>query len=124
MSPAPSLPVDPARFAQDWIRDWNAHDLDVILAHYADDIEVTTPMIQVMLGEATGTLRGKPAVRAYWEAALQKVPDLHFELYDWTAGVDSVVLFYKSIGNRLAMEVMFFNETGKVSRMYAHYRQA
>jgi ketosteroid isomerase-like protein len=38
---------DPKEFAEEWIASWKSHDLDRILAHYADDVEVTTPMIKV-----------------------------------------------------------------------------
>ena len=43
-------------FAENWITSWNTHNLDEILSHYSDDIEVTTPMIKMALGEETGTL--------------------------------------------------------------------
>jgi ketosteroid isomerase-like protein len=38
------------KFALEWIESWNSHDLDRILSHYADDVEVTTPMIKVVTG--------------------------------------------------------------------------
>ncbi|MCP4680373.1 MAG: nuclear transport factor 2 family protein, partial [Deltaproteobacteria bacterium] len=60
-------------FAEEWIAAWNAHDLDRILAHYTDDFEITSPMIKVALGVETGTLKGKDAIRKYWQAALAKV---------------------------------------------------
>ena len=34
------LPVA-ERFAADWIDAWNRHDLDAILAHYADDFDLS-----------------------------------------------------------------------------------
>lgn len=113
--------MDAKKFAQDWITSWNSHDLEDILTHYSDDIEITTPMIKMALGVDTGTLKGKENVADYWREALAKLPDLHFELYDVTAGVNSVALYYKSVMNRNSIEVMFFNEDGKVNRMFAHY---
>lgn len=32
--------VDITDFAHEWIAAWNAHDLERILAHYADDVEL------------------------------------------------------------------------------------
>ena len=55
--------------------------------------------------------------------ALERFPDLHFELIDATSGVDSVALYYKSVMNKKAMEIMFINEAGLVYRMIAHYTQ-
>lgn len=109
------------KFAQTWVTVWNSHNLEDILSQYADDIEITTPMIAMATGGKESSLKGKEAVREYWRKALDKFPDLHFELIHSTAGVDSVALFYKSIMDKHAVEVMFFNEDGKISRMYAHY---
>jgi ketosteroid isomerase-like protein len=52
---------------------WNSHDLDVILSHYSEDIEITTPMIKMALGEGDGSLKGKDAVADYWRRALDKM---------------------------------------------------
>lgn len=108
-------------FAREWIHVWNSHDLEAILSHYSDDIEITTPMISMAAGGKESSLQGKQSVRDYWRKALEKFPNLHFELIQSTAGVDSVALFYKSIMDKQAIEVMFFNEEGKINKMYAHY---
>src|SRR5262249_54728430 len=108
-------------FAREWIDSWNSHNLENILDHYSEDIEITTPMIKLALGTDNGSLKGKQAVADYWGKALQKLPDLHFVLVDVTAGVDSVALYYKSVMNKMGVEVMFFDENGKVNRMFAHY---
>jgi len=110
------------RFAREWVEAWNAHDLERILSHYEDDFEMSSPVIVKMVGEASGTLRGKPAVRAYWAKALAAAPDLRFELVSALSGVDSVTLYYK--GHRgFAAEVFHFGASGKVSRAFAHYAE-
>src|SRR4051812_35901806 len=106
------MKINPQLFAAEWIAAWNSHDMDKILGHYSDDFDITTPMIKVALGEDTGTLIGKPAIRAYWEAALRKIPDLHFEFLDVAVSVNSVAIYYKSVFDKLAIEVMFFNDDG------------
>ena len=115
--------MDAKKFASTWIESWNSHDLDNILTHYSDDIEITTPMIKLAAGIDSGSLKGKENVREYWKKALEKIPDLHFELYEVTSGVNSVALFYKSVMNKKAIEVMFFNDQGKVNKMYALYTE-
>jgi ketosteroid isomerase-like protein len=109
------------RFAADWIDAWNAHDLDRVLAHYQDDFEMSSPKIAQIAGEPSGTLRGKPAVRAYWQKALTLAPDLKFELLTVLAGVGSVTLYYKGKQGRLAAEVFHFSPNHKVARAFAHY---
>jgi hypothetical protein len=108
-------------FATAWIISWNSHNLEDILSHYSEDIEITTPMIKLATGIDTGSLKGKEQVADYWRKALQRIPDLYFELLEVTEGVNSVALYYKSVMNKKAIEVMFFNEQDKVNRMYAMY---
>lgn len=108
-------------FAHKWITSWNSHNMEDILSHYSEDIEITTPMIKLAAGIDSGSLKGKEQVADYWKKALQRIPDLHFELIEVTEGVGAVALYYKSVMNKMAIEVMFFNEQGKVNRMYSLY---
>jgi len=91
------------------------------MQHYSEDIEITTPMIKLAGGIESGSLVGKQSVKDYWNKALTKFPDLHFELIEVTSSVNSVALYYKSIMNKMAIEVMFFNDKGLVNKMIAHY---
>jgi ketosteroid isomerase-like protein len=110
-------------FAKEWIAAWNSHDLDRILEHYEDNFEMSSPIIRTLAGEPSGTLRGKAAVRSYWAKALEKAPDLHFELLTVLAGVNSVTVYYK--GHRgLSAEVFHFGPGGKVRAAFAHYAEA
>lgn len=113
--------MDAKKFAKEWIDSWNSHDLDDIMKHYSEEIEITTPMLKLAAGIECGSLQGKEQVRAYWQKALIKIPDLHFELIEVTSGIDSVALYYKSVMNKMAVEVMFFDENGLVNKMIAHY---
>ena len=113
--------LDLLKFTNEWINSWNSHDLDEILTHYSDDVEITSPMITLAAGMMADTLRGKRRVAAYWEKALKKIPDLHFELIDSAEGIDSIALYYRSVMNKKTVEVMFFDKEGKVSKVFAHY---
>lgn len=107
-------------FAAEWIEAWNNHDLDKILSHYADDFEMSSPYITQIAGESSGILKGKVQVAAYWAQALKRMPDLHFELLNVLAGVNSLTLYYQGVRG-LAAEVLHFDEAGKVVKAYAHY---
>lgn len=110
-------------FAADWIESWNAHDLERILSHYADDFEMSSPRIADVVGEASGKLKGKERVGAYWAKGLALSPDLHFELISILTGVGSVTLYYKNHRGQFVAEVFHFNAEGKVERTFAHYTQ-
>ena len=112
---------DAQQFGLTWVEAWNSHDLDRILAHYASDVEVTSPLVETVLGPGRHTVKGKEALRAYWGPALQRYPELRFVLHRAYAGVRSVVLHYQSVQGLVAAECMELDETGRVSRVLAHY---
>lgn len=110
------------RFTDEWIAAWNSRDLDRILSHYTDDFEMASPVIVEFMGEPSGTLKGKAAVREYWSRALARIPDLHFDLLAVFAGASSVVIHYRGPRGSGA-EVFWFNDAGKVHRAAAHYAE-
>jgi ketosteroid isomerase-like protein len=83
--------------ANHWIAAWNAHDLDSIIMHSEDGIELTSPVAAQLLGTADGKVAGKANVRAYFQRWLEAYPDLHFHLADVLWGVSSVVLYYANL---------------------------
>jgi hypothetical protein len=108
-------------FAQEWVRSWNAHDLDAILEHYTDGVVLTSPVAARLLGDPSGSVRGKAALRSYFSKGLEAYPDLKFELIDVMWGLSSVVLYYKNQKGTKTGEFMEINEDGKVVRAVANY---
>jgi hypothetical protein len=111
------------QFAKEWIDAWNRHDLDLILSHYAEGFEMSSPVICRIANEPSGKLKGKEAVGDYWRKALEMIPNLHFELVNILTGVESIVIYYKG-HQGLAAEVFWFNGAGKIIRAFAHYAVA
>jgi predicted ester cyclase len=109
------------KLAQHWIAGWNAHDLDVIMTHYADAIELTSPIVAQLLGTPAGKVIGKTNVKAYFQRGLEAYPDLHFRLEDVFLGVSSVVLLYTNQKGRHTAEFMELSAIGKVVRVVANY---
>ncbi len=109
------------QFARTWIEDWNSHSLDRILSHYTEDFAMSSPFIIEFLQEPSGCLVGKKAIRAYWQSALARMPELHFELTALYVGANSLAIHYTNQQGRLATEVFWFNESKLVFRAAAHY---
>lgn len=109
------------RFAEEWIAAWNSHDLDRILSHYTDDFEFSSPLIVELMGEPSGTLRGKAAIRTYWTKGLARQPSLRFTLIEVLCGVRSVVINYARHDDRHASEWFELDANGVVVRSAAHY---
>jgi hypothetical protein len=117
-------PHDPARLAalgREWIAAWNSHDLERVLALYDDDSEMTSDKISAFGFGASGTLRGKDKLRAYWGAALQKRPNLHFELIDTYVSPDSIVVFYQNDRGAKVCEYLRLNDEGKIRQGSANH---
>lgn len=70
---------EPQKFADDWVRGWNSHDVQAVLAHFRDDVVFTSPVAARVLPESNGVVHGKEALRHYWTTALALLPDLHFD---------------------------------------------
>jgi ketosteroid isomerase-like protein len=111
-----------AGFAKEWYAAWNAHDLDAMLSHYAEDVEFVSPFVAAINDDPSGTLRGKDDLRAYFTRGLERFPELHFEPLELLVGVDSVTLVYVSVQDKRAAEVMTLDAEGRVVRVQAHYR--
>ena len=107
--------------AQHWVTAWNAHDLDLIMTHYDDAIELISPVAAQLLGTADGKIAGKANLRAYFQRGLEAYPQLHFHLEDVLWGVNSVVLYYTNQKGTRTAEFMELSASGKVARVVANY---
>ncbi|MBX3358848.1 MAG: nuclear transport factor 2 family protein [Phycisphaeraceae bacterium] len=111
-------------FAAAWYGAWNAHDLDGIMALYAEGIEHSSPYIARYTGDPEcRALKGKGTVREYFARAIEKNPTLRFNPMHVGVGVETVNLVYQRMSGDLAVEVFFFDDAGKVVRSISHYAE-
>lgn len=108
----------------EWARAWNARDVDAVLAHFTDDVTFLSPVAADVVG--TPELRGKAALRAYWQLALRRIQHLHFTvervLWDEEAQ-ELVVLYLADLDDRRmrACERMKLDADGRVTFAEALY---
>ena len=112
---------DAWKLAEHWVAAWNAHDLELILAHYEDGVELTSPVAAQLLGTADGKVVGKANLRAYFQKGLAAYPELQFRLEDVFWGLSSVVLCYKNQKGTRTAEFIELSAAGKVARVVANY---
>lgn len=110
-----------AKFASEWIAAWNAHDLELILSHYDDAVELTSPVAEQLLQKPDGMVAGKSDLRSYFQRGLAAYPDLRFELEGFFCGMRSMVLCYANQKGTRTAEFMEFSAAGKVVRVVANY---
>lgn len=103
--------MDLEHFATRWIDDWNSHDIDRVVAHYAEDAEFRSPNAVKMVGN--GIVKGHDALRAYWGPALAKRPALKFHLKQAFVGYRAISIHYGDELGRDVVETLLFDEAGQ-----------
>ncbi|MBX7058763.1 MAG: nuclear transport factor 2 family protein [Leptospirales bacterium] len=114
-------PEQALAFARRWIECWNSGDIDRISQCYAEDCEFSSPLIVERLKLASGRLRGRQALREYWMPGLGLQPSLHFVLLDVLVGIDSITVYYRSVGRRVVAETMKLDLDGRISAAAVHW---
>ena len=77
---------DPKSYADQWVHAWNRHDVEAVLDR--------------VVPESGGVVRGKAALRDYWTTALRILPDLHFEVVGIYRGSTLVISRRQRCGAR------------------------
>jgi len=94
-------------FAGQWVKHWNAHDVDALLEHFTDDVVFTSPVAVRVIG-GDGVVRGKEALRKYWSEGIRLIPDLHFEVLARYVGIGTLVINYRNQVGGVVSEVLTF----------------
>jgi hypothetical protein len=102
--------VDAQAFAHHWVEAWNAHDLELIMSHFSDDVTFSSPLAAKLVPGSEGIIYGKTALQEYWREGLRRIPDLRFTIDAVYVGVEAMVINYRNQGDRLVCEVLFFED--------------
>lgn len=77
-----------------WFEAFNAHDIDKLLALYAEDAAHYSPKLKIHQPETNGLIQGKAALRTWWTDAFKRLPNLHYEVLQLTADEEQVFMEY------------------------------
>lgn len=111
-----------SKIASDWIRAWNARDLEGILTYYADDIYFSSPAVITHFGEPSGILVGKQQLSTYFAKELEILrTTVAFELLDVFTGVNGYTIHYQRESGTRVLDTVIINDQGKVVQVYEHY---
>ena len=77
-----------------WMRAFNAHDIDALVALYADHATHTSPKVRTEHPDTGGLLRGKTALSKWWRESDSRLPDLRYEEKAMTANEERVFVEY------------------------------
>lgn len=106
--------TDITTFAATWIADWNAHDVEKILSHYALDVVFHSPRVAHFTKGALTRFEGREQLRPYFTFAFQWRPNLHFDLLSECQDAKGLALIYRDETGATAVEVMDLNAAGQV----------
>jgi hypothetical protein len=107
--------------AQEWIDAWNAHDPERVVAHFADDVVVSSPVAARLRPGSDGVLRGRAEVLSYYRDGLAAVPDLRFTLIEVCAGVDEFTIVYRNQSDVVVTETLLAGADGRAREVRVAY---
>jgi steroid delta-isomerase-like uncharacterized protein len=80
--------------ARAWLTAFNAHDVDALVALYADDATHSSPKIRALYAETGGTLVGRAALADWWNDSNRRLPNLHYVEIAITADDERAIIEY------------------------------
>ena len=80
--------------AHHWFAAFNAHDLEALLALYAEDAQHYSPKLKLRQPDTKGLIKGKEALRAWWRDAFDRLPTLRYEVVKLTSDDEQVFMEY------------------------------
>jgi len=109
--------------AHTWFAAFNEKDIEKLLSLYDNDAEHYSPKLKLQHPNTKGWIKGKQALREWWQSAFKKLPELHYELMKLTSNDKRIFMEYirknKGEDDLNVGEVLEF-ENGKIisSRVY------
>ena len=77
-----------------WFTAFNAHNIESLLALYHENARHYSPKLKFRHPETNGLIVGKPALRAWWQDAFKRLPELHYKMTALTANDERVFMEY------------------------------
>ncbi len=78
-----------------WFQAFNEHHLENLLSLYDDNAEHFSPKLKIRKPETQGLIKGKSALREWWQDAFDRLPSLQYEVIKLTADEEQVFMEYK-----------------------------
>lgn len=82
------------QIAINWFAAFNEHHLENLLSLYHDHAQHYSPKLKLRLPETLGLIKGKPALRNWWQDAFDRLPTLQYEVIKLTADDEQVFMEY------------------------------
>lgn len=80
--------------ANNWFAAFNEQNLEKLLTLYDDHAQHYSPKLKIRQPESNGLIKGKAALRAWWQDAFDRLPSLQYEVVRLTPHDDRVFMEY------------------------------
>jgi hypothetical protein len=107
--------------ADRWLAAWNAHDLDAIMAGYAEGVDFVAPTVVGRWGRPDGRLVGRAELGRHFARGLELAPDLAMVEEHLMTAPDGYALLYRRENGNRALDAVQLDEDGLASRVHAYY---
>jgi ketosteroid isomerase-like protein len=77
-----------------WFETFNNQEIEKLLSLYDEDAEHFSPKLKLHKPETNGLIKGKAALREWWQDAFNKLPSLNYKVTSLTANGDRVFMEY------------------------------
>jgi limonene-1,2-epoxide hydrolase len=77
-----------------WFEAFNDHDLEKLLSLYDNNAQHYSPKLKIRIPETAGLIKGKAALRTWWQDAFDRLPSLKYEVIKLTADDEQVFMEY------------------------------
>ncbi|MDQ3051541.1 MAG: nuclear transport factor 2 family protein [Bacteroidota bacterium] len=114
---------DNYKIAKQWLKAFNEHDLDQLIALYDEKAVHLSPKLKLRHPETSGLIKGKEALHAWWLDAFERLPQLTYVEKTLTVDDENVFMEYLRVvpgeENMNVAEVLVI-KNGKIvaSRVY------
>ncbi len=107
--------------AKDWIEAWNAHDLERIMSHYAQDVVFEAETVRARWDNPNGTLIGIAELRKHFALGLERAPQLKFQLEQVLLAPSGYAILYRRENGNRVIDCVTLNESGQAAKVIAYY---
>ena len=83
--------------AKRWLQAFNEHHLESLLALYDDHAVHFSPKLKIRHPETNGLIKGKEALRSWWQDAFERLPQLAYQEKTITADDERVFMEYTRV---------------------------
>jgi len=100
---------------------WNAHDLDAVVACYAENVDFAIPAAAE--GREDRRLSGREELREHFARGLELAPNLALSEESLLVGPAGFALLYRREDGHRAIEAVELDESGLVARARVYYER-